>query len=238
MANQYHIYDSELNYVSSNYYDEQPVNSVDFGPQVPLEFAKLNQAKTEWIDKRTIIQLNEIKVIEYRKTIYNLYDSLYTSSLARALNKSGQGLSQSQLERLKQGYEQKKQVAEQYLANGTILNQTLFDTISFEESTDFVGAKLDNEIAYLNDQYGTNIPTENITRIEQYCYLIISKFTIGSQYWEYLKAYCEAFRSKLITNLDNLEFELIDARIALVLTITNETTLAEIQALAIQFNSI
>ena len=182
--------------------------------------------------------LENLKVRCYREMIYSLYDNLYTSSLARALSKGGQSLSQSQLEKLKQGYEQKRNVAQQYLADSTIVNQTLFDTISFEESTDFVDNKLTNEVTYLNANYGANIPTENITRLQQYCYLIVVKYNLGSQYWEVLKAYCETFRSKLITNLDKLEFDKIDSKIALVLTITNDTTLAEIQALESQFNAL
>ena len=173
----------------------------------------------------------------YRTKIYDLYEKLYASSLARALGKVGQGLSIKQLENLQNGYTQKKEVAEKYLHDGSIANNTLFYTIIFEESTDFAGEKLDGAVGYFNAVYVANIP-EELTRIQKYCYIILVKYKLGLAYWDVLISYCESFRSMLLTNLDNLEFDKIDARIELSKTITNATSLEEIQILKNQFDAL
>jgi len=178
------------------------------------------------------------KVNAYRKMIYDDYERLYSSSLARAVNKSGQWLSDTQLERLKIEYEQKKAEAEHYLQTGNSSNATLFSTIQFEVDADYPEPKLADEIAYLNQTYNAAIPTTNVTRLQQYCYLIVVKYNLASQLWETLKALCATFRSKLITNLDNNEFAKIDARRAIILQITNETTISEILALQNQFDAV
>ncbi len=177
------------------------------------------------------------RVDHYRAKIYNVYEMLYASSLARALGKTGQGLSIKQLENLQNGYTQKKEVAERYLHDGTIANNTLFDTVIFEEATDFTGEKLEGAVGYFNAVYGANIP-EEITRIQKYCYIILVKYRLGLAYWDVLISYCESFRSMLLTNLDNLEFDKIDTRIELSKTITNATSLEEIQILKTQFDAI
>ena len=193
---------------------------------------------TDKLSNDEVLQQEASKIKNYRSKIYELYEMLYASSLARALGKQGQGLSAKQLESLQIGYGQKKEIAEVYLQDGTITNQTLFDTIHFEESTDFEGEKLDSAVAYFNAVYAANIPTENITRVQQYCYIILVKYKLGIAYWNILTSYCESFRSILLTNLDNLEFERIDARIELSKTITNSTSLEEIETLKLQFDAL
>jgi hypothetical protein len=177
------------------------------------------------------------KIPLYRSRIYDHTEKLFNSSKARALNKTGQGLSKSQLDALEIFYIKKNDVATQYLLDETVNNESIFELIQFEEDNDFSGVKLDNEIDYLNSNYNAQIPT-NITRIKQYCYLIKVKFDLGKQLDEALKSLCEIFRSKLITNLDNLEFEKIDQRIELIQTITNDTSIAEVLALKTPFDAI
>lgn len=193
-----------------------------------------------WVEGAAEAQLLEIQIniiSEYRLKIYDYTEKLFNSSKAGALNKVGQGLTKPQLDALEIFYIKKNEVATQYLIDETIVNESIFELIQFEESNDFTGVKLDNEVAYLNSNYNAQIPT-NETRLKQYCYLIKVKFSLGSQLNELLKSFCEIFRSKLITNLDNLEFEKIDQRIALIQTITNEMTVSQILDLKTPFDAI
>ena len=133
---------------------------------------------------------------------------------------------------------QKKEVAEHYLQTNEVSNEIIFDLIVFEEANDFAGEKLIQTIQYLNTVYNTEIPTEKLTRIQMYCYIIVAKFGLGMYVKRTLNDLCEVFRSKLITDLDNLNFEKIDAKIALVQEITNDTTLEEILDLKNQFDTL
>jgi len=213
---------------------------VEVTPEIQAEIDSMIKPKLEngqIVEGASEVDIQQ-KVVDYRKMIYDDYERLYSSSLVRAVNKAGQGLSDTQLERLKTEYEQKKAVAESYLSTGNASNVTLFSTISFEVDADYAEPKLANEIAHLNTEYSAGIPTENVTRLQQYCYLIIAKYNLASSLWELLKALCATFRSKLITNLDNLEFSKIDERRAIIASITNNTTIPEIIALEAQFNAV
>lgn len=171
-----------------------------------------------------------------RQQIYAVYDSLFESSLARALDKVGQGLTLSQMQSLKQEYELKKDVAWAYMQNGNTDLSTM-QLIAFECFTDFAEPRLSNEVAYLNTTYAAGIPTGE-TPLFQYCNLIVVKYNLGSALWSTLKSLCATFRSKLITDLDNGHFNRIHKRIALIKTITNETTVAEILALQPDFDAL
>lgn len=188
-----------------------------------------------FVEGATIEQIDAFKR-DLRIQIYTLYDSLFESSLARALDKVGQGLTLSQLQSLRQEYELKKEVALAYTTTGSADTRTM-ELIQFETDVDFAEPRLSNEVAYLNATYGANIPTDQ-SRLFQYCYLIVVKYNLGSQLWDLLRSLCATFRSKLITDLDNNHFNRINQRIALIKTITNETTVAEILALQTQFDSI
>lgn len=187
------------------------------------------------VETATTEQIDQFKR-ELRIHIYTIYDTLFESSLARALDKVGQGLTLSQLQSLRQEYELKKEVALAYITNGTADARTM-DLIQFETDVDFAEPRLSNEVAYLNATYGANIPTSE-TPLYQYCNLIVVKYNLGSQLWDMLRSLCATFRSKLITDLDNNHFNRINQRIALIKTITNDTTVAEILALQTQFDSI
>jgi hypothetical protein len=169
--------------------------------------------------------------------IYDKYESLFDSSLARALNKPGQGLTRSQLTNLRDSYELKKDVALSII-NGNVTNTTIANLIQFECDVDFAEPRLQMEVAYLNSEFQANIPTENVTRLYQYCFLIIAKYNIGAAIWSQLKSLCESFRSKMITDVEQNAFNRLHARFALIDTITNETTVAEIMQIEQQFNAI
>lgn len=169
--------------------------------------------------------------------VYDKYESLYDSSLARALNKSGQGLTRSHLNSLRESYELKRNVAAAYLA-GVATNQTLVNLIEFECHVDFAEPRLANEVAFLNANFSANIPTENVTPMQQYCRLILAKYNIGEDVWSQLKTLCETFRSKLITDIETNAFNRFHARFALIESISNETTIAEILAMQQTFNEM
>lgn len=169
--------------------------------------------------------------------VYDKYESLYDSSLARALNKSGQGLTRAHLNSLRESYELKRNVAAGYLA-GNATNETLVDLIEFECDVDFAEPRLANEVAFLNANFVANIPTENVTRMQQYCHLILAKYAIGENVWSQLKTLCETFRSKLITDIETNAFNRFHARFALIESISNETTIAEILAMQQTFNEM
>jgi hypothetical protein len=169
--------------------------------------------------------------------IYEKYESLFDSSLARALNKPGQGLTRAQLTNLRDSYELKKDVALSII-NGNVTNATIANLIQFECDVDFAEPRLQMEVAYLNAEFEANIPTENVTRLQQYCLLIVTKYNIGASLWSQLKSLCESFRSKMITDVEQNAFNRLHARFALIDTITNDTTIAEIMAMETQFNQM
>ena len=169
--------------------------------------------------------------------VYDKYESLYDSSLARALNKPGQGLSRAQLNSLRESYKLKRDTAVAFLA-GNNVNLALMNLIRFECDVDFAEPRLANEVAYLNANFSANIPTENTTRIAQLCKLIEVKHTIGEGVWDILLPFCETFRSKLITDIETNAFNRFNARFTLVESITNETTIDDISAMQQTFNEM
>lgn len=63
MEKQYYLYDNERNYIGTNFYTEQPENSVDFYPGIsnPEQNAVLNEEGTAWVDCRTAEEINKIE---------------------------------------------------------------------------------------------------------------------------------------------------------------------------------
>ena len=188
--------------------------------------------------------LNIQKVAEKTLEIYNIYEDLYTSSLARAVSKVGQGLTREHLNNLREEYNDVSILSQAYLNDGTILNQKAFQDITDEMNLDFPVPVLDQTVAYLNSVYTSNpvyqiIPTdENTTQIQKFCWLIVNKYNLGEALWTYLKDLCSKFRKRMITNLDNFEFDKYESRMLLVKSITNETTIEQIQQLETQFDAI
>ena len=80
MEKQYYIYNpTTLVFESTNYYLEQPKNSVDFAPQVRTEFAKVDLKNKTWIDTNPIIEeikeeppIEVLEFIEDLKKKYNI----------------------------------------------------------------------------------------------------------------------------------------------------------------------
>lgn len=233
-----HIYNTVSGVIAQEFEQVPNFECLELTLELEQEISSKIKAKIEnglIIESATEAEINAFKR-ELRIQIYTIYDALFESSLARALDKVGQGLTLSQLQSLRQEYELKKEVALAYITNGTTDARTM-DLIQFETDVDFEEPRLSNEVAYLNATYGANIPTDE-SRLFQYCNLIVVKYNLGSQLWDMLRSLCATFRSKLITDLDNNHFNRINQRIALIKTITNDTTVAEILALQTQFDSI
>ena len=239
--NGFYISSYNDNYVNANY------TFITEDLPNPNNFYKIKWDGNEWTEGATqqeIDQQNQNKVSEKTLEIYDEYEKLYTSSLARAVSKVGQGLTREHLNNLREEYNDVKLLAEAYLNDGTILNAKAFQDITDEMNLDFPIAVLDETVTYLNSIYGLNriyklIATdESTTQIQKFCWLIVNKYNLGEAMWTYLKDLCSKFRKRMITNLDNLEFDKYDARMLLVKSITNDTTIEQIQQLETQFDAI
>lgn len=218
--------------------ENKPINSIELIGENFIKPIFSNGQIIEGATEQEIAEMEIQKASEYRAKIYELTDKLKSSAKARALGKVSEKLTEKQLNDLEESYTQKKEVAENYLSTGEVSNEIIFDLIVFEEANDFAGEKLIQTIQYLNAVYNTEIPTEKLTRIQMYCYIIVAKYGLGMYIKRTLNDLCEVFRSKLITDLDNLLFDKIDAKIALVQEITNDTTLEEILDLKNQFDAL
>jgi len=239
MKKLYHIFDPQtLEIIGAGFYEIKPENSTEAKNENYIKPIYSNGQIIEGATEQEIAEMEKQKVAEYRTKIYELTDKLKSSAKARALGKVSEKLTEKQLNDLEESYTQKKEVAEHYLQTNEVSNEIIFDLIVFEEANDFAGEKLIQTIQYLNAVYNTEIPTEKLSRIQMYCYIIVAKYGLGMYVKRTLNDLCEVFRSKLITDLDNLNFEKIDAKIALVQEITNDTTLEEILDLKNQFDTL
>ena len=233
-----YYYWNEDEIVKVGYFQNPPKNSIEITGENFIKPIFSNGQIIEGATEQEIAEMEIQKASEYRTKIYELTDKLKSSAKARALGKVSEKLTKKQLNDLEESYTQKKEVAEYYLTTNEVSNEIIFDLIVFEEINDFAGEKLIQTIQYLNTVYQTEIPTENLSRIQMYCYIIVAKFGLGMYVKRTLNDLREVFRSKLITDLDNLHFDKIDAKIALVQTITNDTTLEEILDLKNQFDEL
>lgn len=186
----------------------------------------------EEIEERTKQIKNQYRALIYKKT-----DALVYSAKCRALGKVGQGLTTHQLDNLKLRYTLKKNVALQYITDGTIIDAEIFNLFKYEVVNDFQKGALDATIDYLNETYNANIPTD-ATDLIKYCFLIITKFNLGSHLDSVFNSMIETFRSKLITNLDNLEFDVIDTRFSVISELNNDSTLEDIQNIKNKFDTL
>lgn len=237
------IYDSEGNghfkFEADDY--ELQENEIIYNDVCEFREPKRNMTTGELYEGASDDVLNSYlteNISSYRELIYSEIEKLLDSSKARALGKQRQKLTKIQLSALEKFYISKNEVALQVLNDEAVVKTSIVELIEFEEQNDFAGEKLVNTINYLNSEYGLAIPTENITRIKMYCHLITAKFYLGTQLDSLLTDLCEVFRSKLITNLDNGQFDKIDTRIALIKTITDEMSITQIKQLQPIFDGI
>jgi hypothetical protein len=198
---------------------------------------KFNTNSNEFYEGATPEEIVEINTPIYRKAIYDLVDKLSESAKERALGKVGDNLNKEQLEKLEKRYLVKKQVAFD-IVNGTPhQNPIMADLIDFEQENDFAGEKLLQTIEFLNSTYNASIPTDT-SRLIMYCNLILEKYQIGRVADNLFTDLIEYFRSKMITWLDNGQFDKIDCGKAIVLSITSNDTINDIMNYKNQFDAL
>lgn len=212
--------------------NSKPYNGEQF---IKPMYNPTTQEVYEGASESEIAEIIKEKKKSYLSLIYQKTDELYTSAIARAVGKSGQGLAREQLDRLQAIYAKKYEDATNVL-NGSNVSLVIIDLFIFEIENDFTDERFTKTIAYVNS-LGANIDTSE-SKLFQYCKLIQFKFISGNAQLNYFKPLIENFRSRLITNLDKNEFEKIDQRFAIVEQINNSTTLQEIEILNTQFNSL
>lgn len=213
----------------------QPENSIEFFENTFVK-AKFNQYPnpTAVVEGMSEEEINATKTKTYLANIQQLYSSMWLSSLSRATNKMG---TKEELEAVREEYQDKYNVSKEVVNSQTITNQSLLDEMADEMDRDFAGDLMINTILFINQTYGLSIPTTG-TRLELFCRLVIFKYETGEVLWKRLKAYCSYFRTACITDVEQLDFDKCDQRFALALSITNETTLEQIETLVAQSKAL
>jgi hypothetical protein len=181
----------------------------------------------------TLINI-DTEVVENKKRmqdIYELYDSIYYSALALSTEKVEQGLTKQNLELLREEYLDKYLTSSQYVSESVVSNLKMLSELEKECERDFAGDLLNDEC----DKYGLD---KTGTRLTKFCRIVIFKYNYSQEIWEYLKALCSKVRTTLITDLEKGQIEKYNSRLAVVLSITNETNLIQIQALEATFEAI
>jgi hypothetical protein len=186
---------------------------------------------------------NARKVQQYLEKISAESAKLNRSALRRAIGKEASKfdyLKDKDLNDLKEiVYPRKKLLAETYLATGQITNQTLFNSMYYVEcEIDFAGEKLNETIAYLNSINGVEIPTTGLTRMQLFCYIVLTKFALGSFLYEELTALSEVFRITSLTRLDLMQLEKLDAGFLLLQDLHLITDLQGFYDLKTQFDAL
>jgi hypothetical protein len=190
---------------------------------------------TEWIEGATPEELQTLenqKKHEIYLNIFQVVNDLTTSALSRATNKLGLGLSRIELENLKSEYKSIYQVAKDYIDNDNIFDQIIFDNLDFEQENDFAGDKL-NQVANQ-----LQILTAENSRIQIYCKIIIKKYELGELMLNKFNSFIRTFRSKMITFLEQNQFEKVESGFNLSQSITNQTENSQLDNIFLTFNNL
>jgi hypothetical protein len=218
-----------LNYVNPTWIEVSTLQNNDFIKP------KWNFENEAWIEGATP---EEIQIIESQKKhkiylkIFHVVNELTTSALARATNKQGAGLSRIELENLKQEYKDIYEVAKNYIENALISDSLIFETLEFEQINDFPGDKLNYVANYLQ------ISTAGNSRIEIYCKIIIKKYELGELMLKSFSSFIRTFRSKMITFLEQNDFEKVESGFSLSQSITNQTENSQLDNIFLTFNNL
>jgi hypothetical protein len=168
---------------------------------------------------------------EKLKEVYSIYDSIYYSALALSTEKVEQGLTKQNLELLREEYLDKYLTSSQHVSESVVCNLKMLSELEKECERDFAGDLLNDEC----DKYGLD---KTGTRLTKFCRIVIFKYNNSQEIWEYLIALCSKVRTTLITDLEKGQIEKYNSRLAVLLSITNETNLIQIQALEATFEAI
>ena len=88
MSAQYYLYDPQtLKYSGTNFFDEQPLNSVDYAPHIDTEFAKVDLENNTWVDYRTQEEINAAQFPIYKNRLIDAYCFLIKRAKASAMQK-------------------------------------------------------------------------------------------------------------------------------------------------------
>jgi len=180
------------------------------------QYVKLMFADGVYFEGATDEEIEAIenaKINQYRAKIFDKFEYLLRSAKERALDKVGHGLTQRQLDDLELSYIKKNSDALKILENEQI-DQVALDTLNFEIEFD-----LNNQVTLI-----------------QYAGIIAQKFAEGNALFNHLKSMAENFRSRLLTDLRNKDFERIDNRFLVIEQITPEMNLTQLQDLNNIFN--
>jgi hypothetical protein len=168
---------------------------------------------------------------EKLKEVYSIYDSIYYSALALSIEKVEQGLTKQNLELLREEYLDKYLTSVQHVSESVVSNLKMLSELEKECERDFAGDLLNDEC----DKFGLD---KTGTRLTKFCRIVIFKYNYSQEIWEYLKALSSKVRTTLITDLEKGQIEKYNSRLAVVISITNETNLIQIQALEAIFEAI
>ena len=168
---------------------------------------------------------------EKLKEVYSIYDSIYYSALALSIEKVEQGLTKQNLELLREEYLDKYLTSVQHVSESVVSNLKMLSELEKECERDFAGDLLNDEC----DKFGLD---KTGTRLKKFCRIVIFKYNYSQEIWEYLKALSSKVRTTLITDLEKGQIEKYNSRLAVVISITNETNLIQIQALEAIFEAI
>jgi len=217
--------------------NEVPTNRQIATKNYENNFVKAKWNGTQWIEVATPEEIIASIRPSYLQEIYEIVDKLSFSAKERALGKVGDNLTKEQLEKLEKRYLVKKEVAERVVSNLPIQNEIIYNLIDFEQENDFAGEKLIQTIHFLNSTYNASIPIDT-SRIVMYCNLILAKYQIGRTADDLFTNLIEYFRSKMITWLDNGQFDKIEEGKLIIFTINSTHNNTDILNLKTQFDQI
>jgi hypothetical protein len=227
MEKQYWLFNATTRkYTETNFFTEQPENSVDFEPTVTdaEKNAVLNEEGTAWVDCRTESVLNAEKATIYEQKIIEFFMYLMNRALSSSMGKYG---SYEYLQIQKREYDQKYQVAK-----GLVVNIPVAESIQKEMERDFPEPMLDAILT----SYGYNDLSG--TPIEKMYALIIIRYEYALGRLNNYESKAIDFRTKCRTLVENLQWSKLDTAFELVQSLPNELTDTEIESFYSTFDAL
>lgn len=184
------------------------------------------------VEGATAEELAEIENQKKEKCIieiHNIYNQMLTSALSRVTGQKG---TKEYLENLKNEYDKKYTTSFQILNNITPTYEYIANSINLEkEFEDFEGANLENTL----NKYGL-ISLNN--RLKDFCQIIQLKYTYSNEIYNDFIGKIATMRTRLITDIQFSMFEKYEQRKAIVLSITGNDSINDINNKFNQFNAI
>lgn len=224
-----------LSKLHGNYYNSEFVEvTKDDSNQLYIDMIESGQIEIVESLPFEIEALEDKKTEQYLADIQTLYTSMFISALSRVTGKKGSKL---ELDAVREEYFDKYTVSLEYVSQQSINNQSLLDEMIEECERDFSGVILEQTINYLNATYNAQILlTED--RVYNFCGIVIFKYLSGEFIFKKLKSYCSYFRTACITDVEKGQISLYEQRKALAKSITNETSIEQIEDLVIQSKAL